>query len=72
MKGVDFRCDDSAELLPSWEKCEDCRKGQTAIHEKGKKYLPPLSGQTDADFKAYMRRATFYGAMSRTVDAFIA
>lgn len=71
MKGVDFRCDDSAELLPSWEKCEDCREGQTAIHEKGKKYLPPLSGQTDAGFKAYMRRATFYGAMSRTVDAFI-
>jgi hypothetical protein len=71
MKGVDFRNDDSAELLPLWEKCEDCREGQTAIHAGGKKYLPPLSGQSDADFRAYVRRATFYGAMSRTVDAFI-
>lgn len=71
MKGVDFRSDDSAELMPLWEKCEDCREGQTAIHEGGKKYLPPLSGQSAQDYAAYVRRAVFYGAMSRTVDAFV-
>lgn len=71
MKGVDFRNDDSKELMPLWEKCEDCREGQTAIHEGGKKYLPPLSGQSAQDYAAYMRRAVFYGAMSRTVDAFV-
>lgn len=71
MKGVDTRCDDSQELLPLWEKCEDVREGQTEIHKKGKAYLPPLSGQSDADYQAYKRRASFYGATSRTIDAFI-
>lgn len=70
VKGIDSRNHESTENLEAWEKCEDCREGQTAIHKAGEKYLPRLSGQSDKEFKAYKRRAVFYGAMSRTVDAF--
>ena len=70
VKNLNTRHPDSEEMLPIWDKCEDAREGQTAVHKKGETYLPRLSGQSDADYSAYKRRAVFYGAMSRTVDAF--
>jgi len=69
-KNVNKRHPDSAEMLPIWQKCENAREGQTAIHEAGRTYLPELSGQSNSEYQAYKRRAVFYGAMSRTVDAF--
>ena len=32
-------------------------------------YLPPLGGQTATEYAAYVKRASFYGATARTVDA---
>ena len=32
-------------------------------------YLPRLSGQTEDEYRAYVRRAEFYGATARTIDA---
>jgi hypothetical protein len=69
-KNINKRHPDSEQMLAIWEKCEDAREGQTAIHEAGRTYLPSLSGQSDSEYNAYKRRAVFYGAMSRTVDAF--
>ena len=69
-KNINKRHPDSEEMLAIWEKCEDVREGQTAVHEAGNVYLPVLSGQSNAEYQAYKRRAVFYGAMSRTVDAF--
>ena len=69
-KNINKRHPDSEEMLSIWEKCEDAREGQTAIHEAGRTYLPSLSGQSNSEYQAYKRRAVFYGAMSRTVDAF--
>jgi hypothetical protein len=51
-----------------WEKLRDCAAGQEAVHGQHQKYLPRLSGQTDQDYKAYLRRALFYGATARTID----
>lgn len=34
-------------------------------------YLPRLSGQTDAEYRAYLGRAAFFGATGRTVDALV-
>ena len=69
-KNINKRHPDSEEMLAIWEKCEDVREGQIAVHEAGNIYLPVLSGQSNAEYQAYKRRAVFYGAMSRTVDAF--
>lgn len=70
VKNLNKRHPDSEEMLAVWDKCEDVREGQTAVHKAAEKYLPRLSGQSDSDYKAYKNRAVFYGAMSRTVDAF--
>lgn len=51
-----------------WEKLRDCAAGQEAIHKKSIKYLPRLSSQTNSEYKAYLMRALFYGATSRTID----
>jgi len=69
-KNISKRHPDSAEMLAIWDKCADVREGQTAVHEAGSVYLPVLSGQSNSEYQAYKRRAVFYGAMSRTVDAF--
>ncbi len=53
---------------PQWDKLRDCNEGQETIHSRGTKYLPKLSGQNDAEYKAYVNRALFYGATARTVD----
>lgn len=70
VKHLNRRHEESAKMLEIWQKAKDCRKGQTAIHKAGVTYLPKLSGQTADEYAAYKRRAVFYGAMSRTVDAF--
>ena len=51
-----------------WERCEDLMEGQEEIHEKGTKYLPRLSGQTDEEYFSYKQRTMLYNCMSRTVD----
>lgn len=54
--------------IEQWQKMRDCAAGQEKIHEQGAKYLPRLSGQTDQEYKAYLKRALFYGATARTID----
>lgn len=71
VKKLNTRHPDSEKMLSIWDKCEDVRSGQTAIHKGAEKYLPRLSSQQVEEYNAYKRRAVFYGAMSRTVDAFI-
>ena len=52
-----------------WKKARDVIAGQEAIHQAGELYLPKLSGQKDQDYKNYLRRALFYNATQRTLDA---
>jgi hypothetical protein len=55
--------------LPIWNKCRHVIEGQERMHVEGELYLPRLSGQSDDDYNAYVERALFYNATSRTVDA---
>lgn len=54
-----------------WEKCEDFYDGELTVKKKGTKYLPKLSGQSQAKYQAYKQRAVFYGAVARTVNALV-
>jgi hypothetical protein len=56
------------ESYQSWEDCEHAVEGQREVHEYGVKYLPRLSGQSDDEYKAYVKRALYYNATARTVD----
>lgn len=55
--------------LPIWNKCRHVIEGQERMHVEGELYLPRLSGQSNDDYNAYVERALFYNATSRTVDA---
>lgn len=54
---------------PKWRRMRDVIAGQDAVHAAGTAYLPRLSEQSDVDYAAYRKRATWFGATSRTVDA---
>lgn len=65
---VDTKHKEYTENYEAWERCEHAAEGQDEIHEYGVKYLPRLSGQTDAEYYAYKKRAMLYNATARTID----
>lgn len=62
---------DYAEMSDEWEKCRDCHAGEKQVKKKGTKYLPKLNGQDDEEYENYKKRAQFYGATNRTVEAYL-
>lgn len=56
------------EFKDTWETCRDACAGQRLIHKKGERYLPKLSGQTEADYLKYLKRSNYVNATGRTVD----
>lgn len=66
---VDSTHPDYDARAPKWARMRDVIAGQDAVHKAGTKYLPKLTDQTEADYLAYVTRATWFGATSRTVDA---
>ena len=75
LKGYRMAVDDTSkeydEFKDEWTKCRNVIAGQREVHKAGVKYLPKLSGQTDAEYKAYKGRALFYEASGRTVDGML-
>lgn len=66
--------------LARWQRLRDASGGRDAVqaHDRGQyyvppesreSYLPPLSGQSFAEYRAYSSRAVFFGATDRTVNA---
>jgi hypothetical protein len=64
---VNNQHDDYKRMVAKWERCRDVADGQDAVHAAGEKYLPKLKDQLDADYRAYVGRATFYNATWRTI-----
>jgi hypothetical protein len=54
-------------MQAKWQRCRDCVSGQDAVHAAGTRYLPKLTDQTDADYKAYVTRTLFFNATWRTI-----
>ncbi len=55
----------------SWTDCRDALEGQRAVKEAGTRYLPKLTGQTNAEYDAYKKRALFYSITSKTLSALV-
>lgn len=47
----------------------DVIAGEKAVKSAGERYLPKLGGQDDKEYEAYKKRAAFYGACPRTLEA---
>lgn len=65
---VDDRHPEYSNIRPDWKRCRDAAKGQRAIHAATEEYLSRLDKQDDAGYEAYLSRATFYEATTRTVE----
>jgi hypothetical protein len=57
--------------LGAWVRARDVLAGEDAVKAAGRKYLPRLDGQSDAEYEAYKTRASFFGATSRTVEEYL-
>jgi hypothetical protein len=52
----------------NWELVRDCIEGERAVKSRSTKYLPRLSGQSDADYNRYIETVHFFGATGRAAD----
>jgi hypothetical protein len=57
-------------MIKEWIKISVIMAGDPAIKEAGQIYLPKLTGQTPAQYKAYKNRGVFFNAFDRTVVGF--
>ena len=54
-----------------WSRVRDVMAGEDAVKAAGEKYLARLDSQTDAEFAAYVKRASFFNASARTSEAYL-
>lgn len=55
-----------------WKRCRDAYEGEDAIKGAGQTYLPKIDpSQSEAEYRAYKKRAGYYEAVARTVDGFV-
>jgi hypothetical protein len=54
-----------------WRRCRDAYEGSDAVKRASTAYLLMLSGQDAPEYSAYLARALYYGAVSRTIDGFV-
>ena len=52
-----------------WSRARDVLAGEDAVKAGGEKYLPRLDCQTDQEFDAYVKRASYFNASARTSEA---
>lgn len=58
--------DDYKTAFSLWKQIRDVMKGEKAVKDRGRMFLPQMSGQTDQEYLAYISRATFFNALYRT------
>ena len=54
-----------------WSRARDVLSGEDAVKAGGEKYLPRLDSQTDDEFAAYRKRASFFNATARTAEGYV-
>ena len=54
-----------------WSRVRDVMAGEDAVKAGGEKYLPRLDSQSDEEFAAYVKRASFFNASARTSEAYL-
>ena len=57
--------------LPNWLRARDVLAGEDAVKSAGEKYLPRLDSQSDEEFLAYRKRASFFNATARSAEGFV-
>ena len=56
---------------PAWLRARDVFAGEDAVKAGGTRYIPRLDSQTDEEYAAYKKRASFFNATARTADGIV-
>jgi len=56
---------------PDWLRARDVLAGEDAVRSASEKYLPRLDSQSDEEFLAYRKRASFFNATARSAEGFV-
>lgn len=67
-KGVRTQHADYLSAQDRWSRCRDAAAGQDAIRAGGPRYLPRLGDQPLEAYDAYLTRANWFNATSRTIE----
>ena len=67
----DYQHHEYSEYRECWDKCRAVVEGEEEVHERKEKDLPRLSGQSDDEYKAYVKRTPFFNASGRTVEGMV-
>jgi hypothetical protein len=54
-----------------WARARDVLAGEDSVKGGGEKYLPRLDAQTDEEFAAYVKRASYFNASARPSEAYL-
>ncbi len=57
-------------MTEAWQLMMDSCASESYMHGLGERYIPRLGGQTDAQYTAYINRASFVAFTKRTLEAF--
>jgi hypothetical protein len=68
---VDSKHPEYQKNINAWSKIRDVVAGESAVKRKSQVYLPILSGQDIDEYDAYLTRAQFYPATTRTVAGLV-
>lgn len=66
--GIDAKHPAYGRYIERWLRCRHVSEGGDAVKARKDLYLPRLSGQRESDYNAYLQRALWYGATSRTIQ----
>lgn len=69
--GVETQHTDFVKNAAKWQRCRDVHSGSDAIKAQGETYLAKLDSQDATEYQAYLDRALFYNATSRTVEGLL-
>ncbi len=61
---------DYDEMSDTWETCRDVADGTRKLREKGPRYLPKLTGESNDAYQARLGRTTLFNATWRTIMGF--
>lgn len=68
MASVNSTHRDYDRFATKWHRARDVICGQDAMHAAGERYLPKLKDESDADYKARLKRSDFFNGTWRTID----
>lgn len=69
--GIDAKHPQYDANIEIWQTCRDCYEGERAIKHRKTEYLPRPGGLEWPEYLAYLQRASYYPAVSKTVDSLV-